>query len=136
VSHHQHFIPIFFISHSGSPYFLPLYPITTIKYHFIYYFLSTINFYSTNNWSQTHSTVEGEETSARCIQREREEDGACCIVGGTVGDNGVASRGCMLPLWEGRGSGRGNRCIQPNMGRRHCYWCLVRGGDAGVELAW
>jgi hypothetical protein len=48
-SHHQHSIPYFFIFRSGFPYFHPLYLTTIIKYHFIYYFLSTINFSSTNN---------------------------------------------------------------------------------------
>jgi hypothetical protein len=33
-SHHQHFIPYFFISHSGSLYILPLYHTTIIKYHY------------------------------------------------------------------------------------------------------
>jgi hypothetical protein len=46
-SHHQHFIPYFFISRSGSPYILSLYPTTTIKYHYptlliIYYLFSPI----------------------------------------------------------------------------------------------
>jgi hypothetical protein len=31
VSHSQYFIPYFFISRNGFPYFLPLYPTTTIK---------------------------------------------------------------------------------------------------------
>jgi hypothetical protein len=68
--------PTFLSPVAVPPYFLPLYPTTIIKYHSIYYFLSTINFSSTNNWSRTHNTVEGEEMSARCIQWEREEDGA------------------------------------------------------------
>jgi hypothetical protein len=44
------FIIYFFIPYSGFPYFFSLYPTTTIKYHFIYYFLFTINFSSTNNY--------------------------------------------------------------------------------------
>jgi hypothetical protein len=45
-SHHQHFIPYFFISRSGSPYILPLYPITTIKYHFLYLLFIYYQFFS------------------------------------------------------------------------------------------
>jgi hypothetical protein len=45
-SHHQHFIPYFFISRSGSPYILPLYPTTTIKYHFLYLLFIYYQFFS------------------------------------------------------------------------------------------
>jgi hypothetical protein len=46
-SHHQHFIPYFFISRSGSPYIVPLYFTTTIKYHYPTLLIIYYHFFST-----------------------------------------------------------------------------------------
>jgi hypothetical protein len=46
-SHHQHFIPYFFISRSGFPYILPLYPTTTIKYYYPTLLIIYYHFFST-----------------------------------------------------------------------------------------
>lgn len=42
---HLDFTPYFFIFRSGSPYILPLYPTTTIKYHYPTTFIFYYNFF-------------------------------------------------------------------------------------------
>jgi hypothetical protein len=46
-SHYQHFIFYFFISRSGFPYILPLYPTIIIKYHYLTLFIIYYHFFFT-----------------------------------------------------------------------------------------
>jgi hypothetical protein len=66
-SHHQHFIPYFFISRSGFPYILPLYPTITIKYHYPILFIIITIFSSPIKKQPYKCTVEGgRRTHAHC----------------------------------------------------------------------
>jgi hypothetical protein len=98
------FSPIFFHLLQRFPLNTPLYPTTTIKYHFLYQ-LSI--FLSTNNYSWTHSTVfmvmNSDMLNLGGERRGPVRRGRCR---GTV-----AAVECPL---QPPCKGRGMRCAQPN----------------------
>jgi hypothetical protein len=101
------FFPLFFHLPHRFPLNTPLYPTTTIKYHFLYQLLV---FLSTNNYLWTHSIVfrvmNSDTLDLGGERRVPMRRGRCR---GTA-----AAVGCPLqPACKGRGLRRGCRCAQP-----------------------
>jgi hypothetical protein len=96
--------PLFFHLPQRFPINTPHIP----HYHYkISFFLPTINFLSTNNYSWTHSTVFRVMNSDTLDLGEREGDQH---VGGAVGST-AAAIGCPLrAACKGRGRGSVHRC--------------------------
>jgi hypothetical protein len=86
---------------------VPLYPTTTIKYHFYTYFSSTINFSLSNKYSHVYKTTQEEQLALPCIWRVTVHH-AC-----TVAVVAVSAAACSIALHtlnQGEGAPGGMRC--------------------------